>query len=241
MNGIDCFFEGLQLITRPGLRKYVIVPLLINMVVMAGFLAWGISSYDDWMASVQNTLPEWLSFLSWVIGILGVIVGVAILLYGFTIVGNIIASPFNAILSVKVEELLTGQKLTSETPLHLVIGRSIAREFSKLFYYLPRLAGLVILTLIPGLNTLSPFLWVFFGAWMMAIQYVDYAADNNELSFPALRDRLGASRLQAVLFGLMAYFLVAIPVVNLIVIPAAVAGGTVFWVHHLRPRAGGNV
>ena len=104
----------------------------------------------------------------------------------------------------------------------------------KLFYVIPRLLFLVVLTLIPVVNTVSPFLWVLFGAWMMAIQYADYGADNNDLSFGELRERLGECRMDAVMFGLPAYLLLTVPVVNLILMPVGVAGGTRFWVEHLR-------
>lgn len=35
-------------------------------------------------------------------------------------------------------------------------------------------------------------------------------------------------------FGVIVYLMIAIPILNLIVMPAAVAGGTVFWVEKLR-------
>ena len=101
-------------------------------------------------------------------------------------------------------------------------------------YFLPRFLGLLILSIIPVVNAIAPFAWIIFGGWMMAIQYADYAADNNQISFEDLRRRLDKSPFQAVLFGVIVYFLVAIPIINLILIPVAVAGGTVFWVTHLR-------
>jgi CysZ protein len=68
---------------------------------------------------------------------------------------------------------------------------------------------------------------------MMAIQFADYSADNNGVSFTELRRRMSQNKVDALLFGLLAYVLVAIPLLNLILIPAAVAGGTVFWINHL--------
>jgi CysZ protein len=186
------------------------------------------------MTMLTDSLPAWLEFLSWIIGVLAILMGIAVLLYAFTIVGNIIAAPFNALLAVKVEEHLLGITIASDTPFYIVALRSVGREFSKLRYYLPRLLGLLVLTLIPGVNTLAPVLWLLFGAWMMAVQYTDVAADNNELAFGALRVRLGQHKLDALWFGLVVYIIVAIPLLNLLLIPAAVAGGTVFWVEQLR-------
>ena len=101
-------------------------------------------------------------------------------------------------------------------------------------YLLPRLLGLLLVSLIPLVNAVAPFLWILFGAWMMAVQYTDYAADNNDMTFTGLRRRLAERRVQSIMFGLPAYLLLAIPVVNLILMPVGVAGGTVFYVRHLK-------
>jgi CysZ protein len=96
------------------------------------------------------------------------------------------------------------------------------------------LLGLLLITIIPVINTVAPPLWVLFGAWMMSIQYGDYAADNNDVSFRELQSRMSARWFDALMFGLPAYLLLTVPVVNLILMPVGVAGGTRFWVEHLR-------
>ena len=232
-SGVDCVFEGLSLIRQPGLRRYVIMPLAINVVLLVGITAYAVYRFEAWTSALTGYLPDWLSFLSWFVGLVAAVLVILIVLYLFTIVANVIAAPFNAILSEKVEERLTGRAPVSNVSLHLVLARSVWRELAKLGYYLPRLLGLLIVTIIPGVNALAPVLWVLFGAWMMAVEYSDYAADNNEVAFSELRRRLGRSRLQSLTFGLMVYVLLAIPLLNLVLIPAAVAGGTSFWVRRL--------
>ena len=234
MNGIDCFFEGLRLVKQPGLRQYVIVPFIINTLVLGVVLFYGISQYEFLLASITDWLPDWLKFLSWLIGLLAALVIFAIGIYCFSIVANIISSPFNAILSEKVEEhLVPGLARKNISPL-IVLTRAIGREFTKLVYFMPRFIGLLILSIIPVVNAIAPFAWIIFGAWVMAVQYTDYGADNNQIAFRELRKRLQQRSIQALLFGTLVYFLIAIPVINLILIPVAVAGGTVFWVENLR-------
>jgi len=235
MNGIDCMFEGLHLIRQRGLRQYVLMPIAINVVIFAAIAVYGYMQFETWIDAITRQLPEWLSFLSWLIGLIAIIVAVVFLLYGFTILANIIAAPSNAILSVKVEESRLGE-LTDvpEIAWWRVLPRAVARELAKLFYYLPRLLALLVLSLIPVVTIAAPVLLLLFSAWMMAVEYTDYAADNNEVDFRRLRERLSRNRVQSLLFGIMVYVLMAIPVINLILMPAAVAGGTVFWVEHLR-------
>lgn len=234
MNGVDCFFEGFTLVRKPGLRQYVIIPAVINMVVLVLMVAASVSQFDGWVSGMIAWLPSWLSFLSWFIWLLAVVVVMFALFYLFTIVANIVAAPFNALLSIKVEEHLTGKQNESSVSLWMIMPRAIWREISKLLYLLPRLLGLLLLSIIPVINAAAPILWILFGAWMMTVQYTDYAADNNEISFTDLRKRLAKKRMQSISFGLPAYMLLAIPVINLIILPVAVAGGTVFWVKNLR-------
>ncbi|MDP6096873.1 MAG: sulfate transporter CysZ [Gammaproteobacteria bacterium] len=236
MNGIDCFIEGFKLVRKPGLRRYIIVPTVINIFVLVLLITVSVSQFDYWVDGLMGILPEWMSFLSWLIKLLAVLIVAFLLFYLFTIIANIIASPFNALLSIKVEEHLVGKIPASTTSIWLIIPRAFAREISKLVYFLPRLAGLLLVSIVPLVNTAAPVLWLLFGAWMMAIQYTDYAADNNEIGFSDLRRGLGRSRLQTVLFGTPVYLLLAIPLANLILLPVAVAGGTVFWVNNLRGK-----
>ncbi len=230
MNGFDCFLNGFALIIKPGLRRFFIMPIIINSLVLIALVATSYVYFDDWIEAIMAVFPDWATWLHWLIRAMAFIILLVLLYYGFTFLANLIAAPFNAMLSVKVEETLTERVPSSALP----VWRAVAREFSKLFYVLPRLLLLLILTFIPVINLVSPLLWILFSIWMAAIQYTDYGADNNGLSFKELRNRVGKKRLHALAFGAPIWLLLAVPVVNLILMPAGVAGGTRFWVEHLR-------
>ena len=116
-----------------------------------------------------------------------------------------------------------------------VAGREVSFALDTFEIMLYRsIIGLLIVTIIPVVNVISPPLWLLFGAWMMALQYADYAADNNDVPIRELLARLRARRFHSLMFGLPAYLLLTLPVVNLILMPVGVAGGTRFWVEKLR-------
>ena len=234
MTGLDCFLAGFSLIRQPGLRRYFVVPILINTAVLMLLAVLGYRQFGGWVDAIMGWFPDWMSAIYWVVWIIALLVVLVLVLYLFTFIANLIAAPFNAILSMKVEERLTGAPPVSHVSAWLVLPRTVVREVMKLLYVTPRLLLLLVLTLIPVVNTISPLLWIYFGAWMMAIQYTDYGADNNDVSFGELKKRLGSCRMEAVMFGLPAYLLLTVPVVNLILMPVGVAGGTRFWVEHLR-------
>ena len=107
--------------------------------------------------------------------------------YIFTSVALIIASPFNALLAEKAEELITGQAVNSLEGLGatlLAVPKSIVRELIKLLYYVPMVLLVLVLSFVPGVGAVA---WLFLGAWMMSIQFVDYPMDNHQLSFSEVK------------------------------------------------------
>lgn len=232
-NGIAYFKQGFGLIREPGLRLFVVIPLILNLLVFAGFFyAFG-AFYNDMVAWLLNALPDWLAFIHWLLWLVYGALVVVLFAYGFVIVANLIGSPFYGYLSELTQKKLTGQPVETEEGWQEIvktIPRSILRELHKLVYYLPRAIGLLILGLIPVVNVIAAVLWFVFSAWMMAVQYVDYPSDNGKQSFPELKKYLQERRLTSLGFGLLAYVASLVPILNLIAVPASVCGATAFWV-----------
>jgi len=156
--------------------------------------------------------------------------------YAFTAVALLIASPFNALLAEKAEELITGRPVDSLEGLGaalMAIPRGIMRELLKLLYYVPMAVLVLILSLVPGLNAIAPFLWLLLGAWMMSIQFLDYPMDNHQLSFADVKEAARYRRLSTLGFGGGVALCAGIPIVNFFVIPSAVVGATIMWCEEL--------
>lgn len=216
----------------PQIRPFVLVPLLTNIILFIGAIWLLFSKFGDWVVYWLSFLPDWLSFLDWLLWPLFALLVLVIVYYSFTIVANLIAAPFNGFLSEKVEKRLRGDIITDEgwKAVLALVPRALARELSKLGYYLPRFIFLLIISFVPVLNIFSPLLWFLFGSWMMAIQYCDYPMDNNKVSFKNMKLMLKQDRLTSIGFGGLVQIGMLIPLVNLILMPAAVVGATIYWV-----------
>ena len=233
LSGPQYLREGLKLVLSPGLRLFVLLPLAINLVLFAGLIYFAGHEFSQWVDHLMPTLPSWLGFLSYILWPLFVALVVLMVFFCFTLVANIVAAPFNSFLAEKVEVVVRGQddfppfkwaELAREVP------RTLNRELRKLGYFLPRTLALFVLSLIPVVNVVAAPLWLLFGVWMMAIQYIDYPADNHKMSWPDMLAWLRQKRWQSLGFGGIVYLVLLIPVVNLLMMPAAVAGATLFWV-----------
>jgi len=233
ITGINYLLEGFKLIGKPGLRFYVAIPLLINIVLFASCSWYGFNLFSQWLDWLLDKVPDWLAFIEWILWPIFVLTLGTVIFFVFNMVANIIASPFNGILAEKTELLLSGEESLGESSLAdiiKVIPASIAREIHKLLYYLPRFILLSLLTFIPGINIL-----VFvFAAWMMAIQYVDYPMDNHKILFKDMIVLIKQRNLSAIGFGAVVMLSLMIPILNFIVIPAAVCGASLFWVKELK-------
>ena len=233
--GLGYLGEGFGLIRQPGLRLFVIIPLVINVFLFGAMFYFLAELFSVMIATAMGWLPDWawLQALDWVFWILYGLVIVLMLAYGVVIVANLIGSPFYGYLAELTEKHLTGQEVSTDGSWAQIIRdipRALWREVQKIAYYLPRALGLFIIGMIPVVNLVAAVLWFLFNSWMMALQYVDFPADNNRVSFPELRRLLGATRLSALGFGLPVALAAMVPVLNLVVVPAAVCGATAYWV-----------
>lgn len=233
LSGPQYLREGLKLVLSPGLRLFVLLPLAINLILFVALIGFAIDQFSGWLASLMGSLPSWLSFLDFLLWPLFVILLLLMVFFTFTLLANIIAAPFNGFLAEKVEVVVRGADNFppfSWAELLAMVPRTLKRELRKLSYFLPRAIGLLILSLIPGLNLIATPLWLLFGVWMMAVQYIDYPCDNHKVSWDDMLAWLRAKRWQSLGFGGITYLALLIPFVNILMMPAAVAGATLFWV-----------
>lgn len=227
--GLGYLFEAFGLMRTRALRPYVLIPLLINMMVFVGF-GW---QFYLWLDSGTNWLlsfvPDWMAWLTFLVMPAVVLVFLMAVFFLFNYVANIVAAPFNGLLAEKVcEQVSPGLQPFKETNLQLA-KRTLAREVQKLKYYLPRLLGLAILSWIPIVNFAAPVLWFMFTAWMVALQYVDFAADNQGRSLEEVKAFLRQRTLSTLSLGALLMMVLTVPILNFIVIPLAVIAGSLYW------------
>ncbi|MBU1329655.1 MAG: sulfate transporter CysZ [Gammaproteobacteria bacterium] len=233
LTGPQYLGEGLKLVLSPGLRLFVLLPLTINLVLFIGIISVAMQQFGGWVDTFMPTLPTWLAFLEYLLWPLFVVLVLLMVFFTFTLLATIIAAPFNGFLAEKVETVVRGEDTFPPfnwTELVAMVPRTLGREMRKLGYFLPRALGLLILSFIPVVNLIAAPLWVLFGIWMMAIQYIDYPADNNKMSWQDMLAWLREKRWQSLGFGGATYLALLVPGLNVLMMPAAVAGATLFWV-----------
>ncbi len=228
--------KGFNLILRPGLRPYVLIPLIINTILFAGAIWLSATYFDAYMAKM---IPEGYEWLEWFLWPLFAVAMMLTMFYTFTLVANFICSPFNGLLAEAVERELTGTTAGPQTTMMQALKETPATlwaEVKKMGYFLSRAIPLLILFIIPVVNIIAPFVWMAFTASLLMKEYMDYPMGNHGISFKQQREILKNYRVSSLSFGGSIMVLTIIPIVNFIVMPLAVAGATALYLEKIAPN-----
>lgn len=233
------FLQGWSLIQLPGIRRYVVMPMLANIIIMSLLFYWFFSMISSVVDLGLDYMPTWMHWLRYLATLIIVVTFAIFFCYFFSTITNIIAAPFNGLLAEQVEAQLTGQPAPDASVWSLVkdIPRIMSRELKKLLYYIVWCIPLLLTSFIPVFGQfVTPVLWFIFTAWMINIQYADYAFDNHKVSFYQMRQLLQQDKIDNTCFGILVSFFTMIPILNLIIMPVAVCGSTAIWVDRYRDQ-----
>jgi len=254
-NGTQYLRKGYDLIWQPNIRRFVFIPLIINFVLLTFASIYAFNLISDWYSSLPIWLethvnsPDWyirwsaealnwfVTSLDWLLWPLIIITVLITVFFMFGFIANWIAAPFNGLLSEAVECHLAGDSTAIEnlslTDSFKDIPRLIGREWRKLTYYIPR-ALLCLILFITPISMFAPIIWFLFNGWMSAVQYIDYPNDNHRYPFRKTLSDIKSYRSGPFGFGLFVMLLTMIPIINILVMPVAVAGATNLWFDHYR-------
>ena len=233
VSGPSLILQGAKLLWHPSIRWLVLIPLLINILLFSALTAAAGQWLGGWLDSMVNAVPDWLQWLVWIVWLLFSLLALVIYAFSFTLVANLIGSPFYGLIAERVIIMQGASSAAAESSVFRVAWQSFRRQLQLLAYFIPRTIAVGLLTLlvsfVPLINLLAPVIAGCWAAWSLAIQYLDYPADIEAVSFNQLIDQAGQNRWPAMAFGFAALGASAIPLLNLVALPAAVVGGTLLW------------
>lgn len=239
ITGAKYFISGLSLLNTKGVRRYVLMPLLINILIFSLGLWFAISQFDVFINWALSDLPSWLSWLEWIMWPLFALTFYGVVFFGFTIIANIISAPFNGPLASAVERYLIGEENTdANKTISQEIKESIINEFIKIKYSLYLLMPMAFLSLLsfafPLIAPLVAILWLVYTIWVLTLEYADYPMANHGIAFKQIREKLSEKRFLSLGFGSLVMLGTLIPLVNFLVMPVAVAGATKMYIKEFK-------
>ena len=234
--GVAHAVAGLRLIARPGLRRFVLAPLLVNVVVFGLAIVWLAGVFAGFVGTIVDAVPGWLDWLAWILWPLFALTVALTGFYTFTLVANVIGAPFNGVLAERVEDLLAPDThRPPPAPFARELVTAPVTELGKLAWFVVLAVPFLLLFLVPVVNVVAPFTWFAFSAWTLAREYADYPMGNHRIGFWRQRPVLRRRSALVMGFGAAVLAMTLVPIVNFVAMPAAVAGATRLWVMDLAP------
>jgi len=235
-------FRAARYISRhPSLWKFVLIPFLINTVVFSVSVYFGLNFFSDTVVALIPTGEAWywliLYYLSWVVA---AVVTAVLVFFSFTVVGNLIASPFNDLLSERTEEKLRGG--ISETPFSLRgfmrdARYTLVEEFKKISAFVLAMVFVFAFNLLPGFGTLIySVLSILITLFFLSVEYTGYIFSRRRVPFREQRRYLLGRKFLMLGFSTGLLVILAIPLVQFLCIPMGVVGATLLWVDHRNPE-----
>lgn len=235
-DGIQYFFKGFSLVNQKGIRRFVLVPLIVNFVLFTTAFVYLIDQIGIQVDWIREQIPSWLSWIEFLLFPIALFVILLLFSMVFSSVANWLAAPFNGVLAERVEQKLRGITPQQDSFMAVIkaIPHTLIREWRKLLYFIPRFIGFFLIGWF--FPVIGQIVWFVFIAWTLAIQYCDYAFDNNRIEFDHMRQVLRQNKSACFGFGSAVSIFTMVPILNLIVMPVAICGATAMWVEKLRAQ-----
>lgn len=230
--GIRSLGSGLGIILRsPKLLLIGAIPALISALLLLGSLGTLIYFSGDLTAWMTPFADGWADFArSGLRVLLGVaLVGAAAVLgsISFIALTLLIGGPFYEHIAEQAEEQLGLDASDDGAGVARQLGRGVRDSLKLVVVALAGAIVLLVIGFIPVAGQIAGVvLGALFGAWVISLEMVGLVFQRRGLPFGERHRKLREHKAMTLGFGLPAYLLCLVPVLQLLVIPAAVVGGT---------------
>lgn len=227
-----------MLFTDPVNFVLAVIPTLISLAIYL-FTIVGIYKNTDKLINLFRSYvydSPHASVFGWILTAILIIFVFFIMSWTFIIVVGIISSPFNSLLSARIEEKLVSRIIMDEDQDHALAQvkstfvQTLKNEAKKMLFLLLVGAFAFLLNLIPVLYPVA----VFLIATLLAVQFVDYSWSRHDMSFGACVKDVAGNIFQYFISGAIFLALVAIPLVNALVPALATSYFTVLWLYRQK-------
>ena len=219
---------------KPGLVKYMAIPFAINVLVFSLSVYFGLGMFEGLLETYAPSTEVWygviLYYLAWTVALL---LTTVVVFFSFTVFGNLIASPFNELLSERTEALKVGSapdEKFSAGRFWKEAKNALFVEVKKMAVFISGMLLLLAINLLPGIGSLiyavlAPLFTLFF----LVVEYLAFVLMRKQLSFAEQRRYVTQRPLMMLGFGCGVFCLLAIPFLQFFCIPLAVVGATLLW------------
>lgn len=221
-------FDGLIILVKnKKLLKLSLLPLVITTVLLiftyifaVNLMVSGLNTY----LPVEGTVNTFKELSSYGLAFIGSITLIVFSLFMFLPVSSLICIPFNDSISIETEKIILGEDtLSSGGNLINEVKVTIVEVFKLLFLKIVLLAISLPVLIIPVIGQISFF---FILALITSIDFLDIIMARKKYTLSEKISFLNKNSFAFILFSIPVMLLFWVPLVQILIIPAAAIGGT---------------
>jgi CysZ protein len=238
-NSLIVFKPSFQILFKDKVNlTLALIPMLIGIMLYAFIGTWLFGSLVDqgtkWITELTGSGTAGGIF-TWILAAIFTVILYFVVSWTFVLLITILASPFNDMLSRRVERISKEQDLETFAASFAIIGSTfimtIGNEIKKILFIL--ILSLVSFSLgyIPLLTPLS----IMISVLLLAIGFIDYSWSRHSIPFASCFSDVRKNLINYSFGGGFFFLLITIPIVNLIVSPWATSYFTLLWIKNNEP------
>lgn len=240
-NSLISFSPSVKMILKNKVNLFLaMIPIIIGILVYwflgtwvyEGIMGWGSQQIEQYISSN--------SFGSIVYYLIATILSIMLFFlvnWTFVLVVALIASPFNDIMSARIEKLLKKEEPLGFSDSFSSLGNNLFKTFLN---EIKKITFIVILTLFSLLFGYIPFLTplsVLIAVVLLAVEFLDFSWSRHGLTFRSCLRDIRKNIIDYAFGGAFFFIIVSIPILNLIVPPLATSYFTTLWVKNNEDRS----
>ncbi|MEQ1503130.1 MAG: EI24 domain-containing protein [Myxococcota bacterium] len=238
LRGARYALAGVKIVaTRPRLWVYLVAPVVITLGMFLGMsvTAWGVISWGlSFVWTPGPNASAWLAGAWWFLALAAKLMAVGTIGLGVYFAAGLIATPFNDRLSEHVETSALGpyEEAFSWRVLMGDLALSLSHSLLSLALWITVMVASLAMNLIPVVGSVASFaIGTTATAMFLARESMDGCMSRRRLSY-GHKYRILMAQLPMMLgFGVVASLMLWIPFLNFLLLPMAVAGGTLMYCH----------
>jgi CysZ protein len=215
----------------PGVRLLGILPVLLAALLVLALLGLLVAYLDELANAVTPFADRWDESSRTLVRVgagLALLLGsTAVLVVSFTVIAQIIGQPFYERISDRIEHQLGAAPAGADAPWWRSFPRASLESALLLALTLACTAPLLVLGLFPVLGqTVVPVLQALVAGFFLAVELLAIPLERRGLHLAGRLRFVWRHRAQTLGFGVTAFLLFLVPLMNVLAMPGAVVGAT---------------
>ena len=240
-HSLTSFGPALRHLTKDKVNMvFALIPILCGLAlyIFAGSWMYG-TAMENGRALIDEYVSQgtWGSVVYYIVATIMVVLLFFIINWTFVLVVSIFASPFNDLISARIEKNERGEAQLdmkeSFSRMMMKLAGTIFNEIKKVLFIIFLSLMAFVLSYIPILTPVGIFLTIV----LLAIEFLDFSWSRHEWKFSQCLGDLKSNLIGYALGAGFFFLLVSIPLVNLVVPSLATSFFTTLWLKNNESRS----